>query len=111
MNNNISVMPYTSLTGLAKSASISPPKQDAKLAEACREFESVFLTTLWRNMAKNAGMDLGPWDVLFSQSMGKVWAQGGGIGLAKVLYDQLSKSSPSDLSGDDADGQEPRLQG
>ena len=66
----------------------------------------MFLTTLWRNMAKNAGMDLGPWDVLLSQSMGKVWAQGGGIGLAKVLYDQLSKSSPDVLQGDDAD--EPR---
>jgi Rod binding domain-containing protein len=43
--------------------------------------------------------------------MGKVWAQGGGIGLAKVLYEQLSKSSPSELSGDDADEQESRLPG
>lgn len=101
MGNNISgIVPYATLSG-AQSA-----RQDQKLAEACREFESLFLTTLWRNMAKNAGMDLGPWDVLLSQSMGKVWAQGGGIGLAKVLYDQLSKSSPDVLQGDDVD--EPR---
>ncbi len=76
-------------------------KQDAKIAQACVDFESVFLTTLWRGMAKNAGVDLGSWDVLLSQSMGKVWAQSGGIGLAKVLYDNLSKSSSTDSFGDD----------
>lgn len=102
MDNHISIVPYR----LARVAGSNQDKQDLKLAEACREFESLFLTILWRNMAKNAGVDLGPWDVLMSQSMGQVWAQGGGIGLAKVLYDQLSKSSPSDLPGDDEDGQE-----
>ena len=59
-------------------------------------------------MAKNAGMDLGRGTCYFPNPWEDLGA-GGGIGLAKVLYDQLSKSSPSDLSGDDADGQEPRL--
>ncbi len=76
-------------------------KKDFQLAKACQDFESVFLTTIWRNMAKSTGVKLGPWDVLLSQAMGNAWAQAGGIGLAKVLYDQASKSSSSDLLGDD----------
>lgn len=100
MDNYMTIVPYSSLS------STQDLKQDAKLAQACREFESLFLTILWRDMAKSAGMDLGAWDVLLSQSMGRVWAQGGGIGLAKVLYDQLSKSSPNVMPGDDEDGQD-----
>lgn len=87
---------------LHKHTDISPyPKKDLQLAKSCQDFESVFLTAIWRNMAKSTGMKLGAWDVLLSQAMGKTWAEAGGIGLAKVLYDQLSKSSSSDLVGDD----------
>lgn len=74
-----------------------------ELAKACRDFEAVFLTILWRNMAKSAGVGLGEWDMLLAQSMGKTWANSGGIGLAKVLYNQMSNSSPRDLSGDDCE--------
>ena len=77
-------------------------RKDLRLAESCQDFESVFLTTLWRNMAKNSGVELGGWDVMLCQAMGKAWAQAGGIGLAKVLYKQLSKSSSEEFSGDDA---------
>ncbi len=97
MNNKVNDLLYSSF------ARATRPREDLRLAQSCRDFESVFLTTLWRNMAKNAGMEIGAWDVLLAQSMGKAWAESGGIGLAKVLYEQLSKSSPSNLSGDDVD--------
>jgi Rod binding domain-containing protein len=86
----------------ARPAYATGSRKDLRLAESCQDFESVFLTTLWRNMAKNSGIEFGGWDVMLSQAMGKAWAQAGGIGLAKVLYKQLSKSSSENVSGDDA---------
>lgn len=76
-------------------------QKDSKTLKACQEFESVFLTVLWRDMTKSSGLSGGNWDVLLSQTMGKAWANAGGIGLAKVLYNQLSKSSSKNTLGDD----------
>ncbi len=86
----------------ASPAYTTDSRKDLRLAKSCRDFESVFLTTLWHNMAESSGIEVGGWDVMLSQAMGKAWAQAGGIGLAKVLYKQLSKSSSEDFSGDDA---------
>lgn len=36
---------------------------------------------------------------------GEAWAEAGGIGLAKVLYKQLSKSSSENDLGDDNSGE------
>lgn len=88
--------------GQGAPVSTTNAKKDLRLARSCQDFESVFLTTLWRSMAKNSGMDVGGWDVLLSQAVGKAWAGSGGIGLAKVLYERLSKSSSNELPGDDA---------
>ena len=70
--------------GQGAPVSTTNAKKDLRLARSCQDFESVFLTTLWRSMAKNSGMDVGGWDVLLSQAVGKAWAGSGGIGLAKV---------------------------
>ena len=76
-------------------------EKDLRLAKSCSDFEAVMLTTLWNSMTKTSGLDLGGWDVMMSQAMGKSWASSGGIGLAKVLYKQLSKASSSEPLGDD----------
>lgn len=96
------------VNGFPHKQGVSKPNRsrDEALAKSLSDFEAVFLTLLWRDMAKSAGMGLGAWDVFLSQSMGKTWANAGGIGLAKVLYNQMSNSSPRDSSGDDGDENE-----
>lgn len=67
---------------------------DPKTMKACQDFEAIFLSLLWREMSKSAGVDLGGWDAISQQAMGQKWAQAGGIGLAKVIYEGVAKYSP-----------------
>jgi Rod binding domain-containing protein len=66
-------------------------KEDKGLQEACQEFESVFLSMIWKEMQKSSGTDLGGWDAFAEQAIGQHWARNGGIGLAKVIYKGMSK--------------------
>lgn len=68
---------------------------DPKLMKACQDFESVFLTMIWKEMQKSADVDLGGWGAFAEQAMGENWAKSGGIGLAKVIYKSMSKTLPS----------------
>ncbi len=64
---------------------------DAKLQKACQDFESVFLSMIWKEMRSSTGTDLGGWDTFAEQAIGQYWAKTGGIGLAKVIYKGMSK--------------------
>lgn len=75
-----------------------------ELLKACQDFEAMFLSLIWKNMAKSTGIDLGGWSILAEEAMGKKWAWSGGIGLAEVLYRSMSKSSPENSPGDDGSG-------
>lgn len=86
--------------GAVKARSISAPNPasepvskatDPKLLKTCQDFESVFLTMIWKEMQKSAGVDLGGWGAFAEQAMGENWAKSGGIGLAKVIYSNMSK--------------------
>lgn len=66
-----------------------------KLFKACQGLESVFLTMIWKEMQKSAKVDLGGWGAFAEQAMGENWAKSGGIGLAKVLYKNMSKTLPN----------------
>ncbi len=68
-----------------------PSKTDQETMKACKDFEAVFLSMLWKEMSKSAGVDLGGWDIIGEQAMGRKWADSGGIGLAKVIYQQVAK--------------------
>lgn len=74
------------------------PDKKAKLREACEGFESVFIQKMWEQMRKNVEksgylhsrdeqMYQGMYDAEFSKKM----TQAGGIGLADMLYEQLSQ--------------------
>lgn len=74
------------------------PGQQAKLREACEGFESLFIQKLWEQMRKNVQKSgylhsrdeqtyQGMYDVEFSKKM----TAAGGIGLADMLYEQLSQ--------------------
>jgi len=90
----------------ASGVTASATRQDGRISleKACKDLEGVFLSLLWKTMAKTSGIKLGGWDVLAEEAMGEKWAQAGGIGLAKVIYRSLSKSSLQDSLGDDVDG-------
>lgn len=71
--------------------------RDAKLREACKDFEAVFIGKMWKQMrssvpkegylhSKQEEQYLSMFDNDFSKKM----ADSGGIGLADMLYDQLS---------------------
>lgn len=73
---------------------------EESLKKVCREFESIFLTYLVRQMRKaipksdflEGGLAgefyRDQWDQVLAEKM----TEGGGIGLAKILYQQLQKS-------------------
>ncbi len=73
--------------------------EDAKLREAAKGFESIFITKLWQQMratvpkdgylhSKEEDMYLS----MFDQEMANKLADAGGIGLGQMLYEQLSQS-------------------
>lgn len=66
-------------------------KNDSKLYKTCQDFESVFLSMIWKEMQKSSGVDLGLFGAFAEGAIGQSWAKSGGIGLAKVLYKSMSK--------------------
>ena len=104
MYSQLEINGSTYVNNVSRSYNTETQKNE-KLAKTCKDFESVFLTILWRDMTKSSGLNAGEWDVVLSQIMGKAWAEAGGIGLAKVLYKQLSKSSSENDLGDDNGGE------
>lgn len=91
------------------------PDKSAKLRQACEGFESVFIQKLWEQMRKNVQksgylhsrdehMYQGMYDAEFSKKM----TQAGGIGLADMLYEQLSQRL-GESSRTKSPGVDPRL--
>ncbi|MBE3519442.1 MAG: hypothetical protein IMW97_03960 [Firmicutes bacterium] len=79
----------------ASSDAAAQKKDDFQLMKACREFEGIFLSILFRAMMKTTGAkDQGPYGTIAEQAFGQKMAEAGGIGLAKVLFNSLAKSSP-----------------
>lgn len=74
------------------------PDQKAKLREACEGFESLFVQKLWEQMRKNVqksgylhSRDEQTYQSLYDVEFSKKMTQAGGIGLADMLYEQLSQ--------------------
>ena len=76
------------------------PLRDKKLRKACRDFESIFLFNLFKEMRRTvprSGM-LPPapgketFEMMFDQKVAEdLSARGEGIGLQKALYEQLRR--------------------
>lgn len=79
---------------------LSPPKDKAKkLREACEGFESVFIQKMWEQMRATVpkggllqGRDEQYWQGMFDQELSKKMSSAGGIGLADMMYEQLSRN-------------------
>ena len=74
-------------------------KEEKRLMEACREFESIFLHMMIRQMRstvqegglteKSHAREI--FQDLHDEELAKSMAQGDGVGLARQMYDQLSR--------------------
>lgn len=95
--------------GAAGAAAGRAARTDAELRKACEELESVFLQELLKEMRKTVpkddlfggGRGEDVFQSMFDQEIAKKMAERGGIGLAEVLYRQLSQQAapPSRLGG------------
>ncbi|WP_421900965.1 rod-binding protein [Maridesulfovibrio sp.] len=84
--------------------------QEAALRDACKKFEAVFMGKIWQQMRKNVpkGGYLSnryeqQYTAMFDKDFSEKLAEGGGIGLGDMLYDQLraklENASKSTLPG------------
>lgn len=89
------------LTGLGgiNGRKLSPEAQEKKLREACEGFESVFIQKMWqemRNTIPKGGLMHGKeerfWQDMYDQELSKSMTSAGGIGLADMMYAQLSRN-------------------
>lgn len=74
-------------------------KEEAKLQDACQQFEKMFLTQMMKQMrkagpkggmfGKAAGSD--QFADMLDQERAKQWSQNGGVGLAQMMFEQMKK--------------------
>lgn len=81
--------------------------QEKELRQACEQFESVFLQKIWEQMRSTVpkegylhSKEQDMYQSMFDEEMSKDMAASGGIGLAEMMYGQLSKRLEN--SGDQA---------
>ena len=88
---------------LPKAAAIGPSAahEEAKLQEACKQFETLFLNQMMAQMRKTVGssgfMGGGQTEEMFQgmldEERAKNWAQEGGVGLANILFQQMKSNT------------------
>lgn len=74
------------------------PDKEKKLREACQGFEAIFIQKVWEQMRKNVpkegylhSKDEETYQSMFDQELAKKMSSAGGIGLADMMYEQLSQ--------------------
>jgi flagellar protein FlgJ len=82
--------------------SAARPSEDAKLKQACADFEAILLDSMFQSMrktlsgddmfGKSLGRDLFE-SMYYTQISKEIASNGNGIGLGEVLYRQLSSQS------------------
>lgn len=96
---------------------LDPAQKEKKLRESCEGFESIFIQKMWEEMRKTLpkstllhGKEEQFWQGMYDQELAKKMTSAGGIGLADMMYAQLSRSlvSASRATATDAStGQRP----
>ena len=95
--------------------SLMPPAdKEKKPRESCEGFESIFIQKMWEQMRATIpesgllkGREEKFWQSMYDQELAKTMAGAGGIGLADMMYEQLSRSlrSASKNTADAVGGQ------
>lgn len=85
---------------------LSPEAKEKKLREACEGFESIFIQKMWqemRNTVPKGGLLHGNeerfWQDMYDQELSKSMTRAGGIGLADMMFEQLSRNLVSASRG------------
>lgn len=70
-------------------------KDDKELREACQEFEATFINMMFKEMRKTVGSSdssfaLDTYQEMFDDEIATSVSQGRGIGIADMMYNQLS---------------------
>jgi Rod binding domain-containing protein len=95
---------------------LMPPVDKAKkLRESCEGFESIFIQKIWEQMRATIpeggllkGREEKFWQGMYDQELSKTMAGAGGIGLADMMYEQLSRNlSTASKNTADAQGGQP----
>lgn len=78
---------------------LDPEAKAKKLREACEGFESIFIQKMWqemRNAVPKTGLmtsrEESYWQDMYDQELSKSMTKSGGIGLADMMYEQLSRN-------------------
>lgn len=92
---------------LDKAAAGQSEKDDATLKEACESFESYFMQMMFREMRKTSFDDNGfipksqaekMFTDMLDEEVSKSSARSGGIGLAEMMYKQMTKYNANTTS-------------
>lgn len=75
-------------------------KEEAKLKQACQQFEEMYLTQMFAQMRKSCktegGIGGGQQEEMFQGMLdgerAKSWSSEGGVGLANLLYQQMKQT-------------------
>ena len=78
-------------------------REEARLKDACQQFEQMYLTQMFTQMRKSAKMGGGEgmmgggqeqemFNGMLDQERAKNWSQEGGVGLANLLFQQMKKT-------------------
>lgn len=104
-------MKIDDLVGAARNGDIAEKissRKATELEEACRQFEGIFLGMLWKDMMRQARSMGGhdekrPFGVLEDLSVemaAESLTRGEGIGLWRILYEQLKDALPQEKAAD-----------
>lgn len=81
-------------------------EKEKKLREACEGFESIFIQKMWQEMRSTLpktnmlqGREEQYWQSMYDQELAKSMTSAGGIGLADMMYAQLSRDLVSASRG------------
>ncbi len=85
---------------------LDPQAKAKKLREACEGFESIFIQKMWQEMRNTLpkdgllhGKEERFWQDMYDQELAKSMTSAGGIGLADMMYEQLSRNLVSASRG------------
>lgn len=86
------------MDGLKSRLAEKGPNKEQQLRKACENFEAVFISKLWKEMKSTVPKEgylhskqEDQYMAMFDRDFAEKMAQSGGIGLADMIYDQLSQ--------------------
>lgn len=85
--------------GQSSSAGLTEEQKNKRLRDACEGFEAIFIQKMWQQMRATLpkegllkGRDEAYWQDMYDQELAKSMTSAGGIGLADMMFEQLSRN-------------------